>query len=190
MNERSSRLLECFKEQVDYFDMMTTTKIIFEYRLKNAGEYCIGEDDGFSVTLYSDGHLIYRKYKTENIEVKLKKFILPKNTIKQIYNIIRDSNIKEFPKSLYNDSCDGNFNEFIFYNKKVSVLNIINEQYQPELLDKDYLEEYGENYYYECQVINLFNKVVNELLKSGYKLSLYSFGKKLFFIRILIYIFR
>ena len=79
-----------------------------------------------------------------------------------------------------NGSKDGNFNRLIFYNsKKIIAWNIIDEEYKPERLDKDYLKEYGENYYYECQVMKLFNAITAELLKIGCCLSLGSFNSQL-----------
>lgn len=166
--------------QVDHFDVMLETEIIFEYRLGNAGECCIGDDDGFSITIYSNGNLLYREFETESIEVKFKEFTLPYNTIKQVYKRIKETNIEEVPESLDNGSNDGNSNRFVFYNrKKILAWNIIDEEYKPERLDKDYLKEYGENYYYECQVIKIFNAIVDELLKIGCCLSLGSFRKKL-----------
>ena len=164
-------------EQVDYFDMLLESEIIFEYRLGNAGEYCIGDDDGFGITIYRNGNLFYREYETESIEVKFKEFALPYNTIKQVHKLIKENNIEEVPESLDNGSKDGNSNRFIFYNsKKILAWNLINEECKPKRLDKDYLKEYGENYYYECKVIKLFNAITDELLKIGYCLSLGSFN--------------
>ncbi|BCZ45778.1 hypothetical protein psyc5s11_18450 [Clostridium gelidum] len=166
--------------EVDHFDKMLETEIIFEYRLGNAGECCIGDDDGFSITIYRNGNLIYREYETESIEVKFKEFALPYNTIKHIYKLIKENNIEEIPESLDNGSKDGNSNRFVFYNiKRIIAWNIIDEEYKPEMLDKDYLKEYGENYYYECQVMKLFNAITAELLKIGYCLSLGSFNSQL-----------
>ena len=58
--------------KVDKFDMMLESEIIFEYRLGNAGECSIGDDDGFSITIYRNGNLLYKEYETVNTEVKLK----------------------------------------------------------------------------------------------------------------------
>lgn len=163
----------------DPFECMHNDEIIFEYRLMPAEIDYEDYDYNFSVTIYRKGYLIYRKYDMDDIEVKFKKYNLKKNTLRKIYDNIIESDIKDIPEDLDNGSCDGSFNIFLFFDdKRISILNIVDEEYQPERLDKNYAKKFGQNYYYECKVMKLFNLIAQELSKEGYCLDLDSFKKK------------
>lgn len=85
------------------------------------------------------------------------------------------SEISNIPNKLYNGTCDGNGNAFIFMDKEITCWNI---QYADieEVKDRNpqYYEIYRANIQYENTTLDIFEEVTKVLEVIDIKLSLYS----------------
>lgn len=155
---------------------MEESKLLFEYRLGNAACCQYGQYEGFCIKIFADGTLIYNEFVIQNVKVKEEIFKLKYDSIKEIRNIINNSNVERIPDVLDNGSSDGDSNEFKFYKNgklyRIIAWNIIDEEYDKQKADK-IDEKYKNNYYNECSVMSIVNNVSKVLLEENIKFSLY-----------------
>ncbi|MBQ8824423.1 MAG: hypothetical protein IJZ64_04240 [Ruminococcus sp.] len=99
---------------------MCKNKILFGYRLGNAG-CCEDEvdNDGFSLVIYENGIAEYKTYVFNNIQIEYEKFYINLKIVEEIKSIIYKNRrkIKSLDDYIYNESCDGSMNKFIFGKK-------------------------------------------------------------------------
>lgn len=137
------------------------------------------DDGGFSCVINSEGILEYKTYIFSNKEKSCKTYYISKNTVNHIEKIILKNQkiIDRIPENLDNGSCDGELNEFVFYNKRISALNI--EHINANLimiLNFKYYVEYRKNIKNENDVMKIFNKICELLKEEDIFLSLNSFS--------------
>ncbi len=137
------------------------------------------DDGGFSCVINSDGFLEYKTYIFPQKEKRCKTYYISESTINDIKEIISQNwkIIDNIPENLDNGSCDGELNNFVFNNKKISALNI--EQVDANLvkvLNFKYYAEYRNNIRNENKVLEIFNKICKLLKQEKVFLSLSSFS--------------
>lgn len=143
-------------------------KKLFKYRLGNANECSYGDDDGFSIEIFQDGTVIYQEYEVPNIAVYKKEYRLSKRTINRLKVYILNCDCWSIPSNLDNGSCDGDFNEFWFYGEnRMCHIHSWN------------IELFNEKDKSEKELALIFEKICKMLNRDGYKLTLYSFRKRI-----------
>lgn len=137
------------------------------------------DDGGFSCVINSERLLEYKTYIFSRKEKDCKTYYISKNTINNIKKIISKNQkiIDRIPEDLDNGSCDGNLNEFVFYNKRISALNIepVNANLI-KVLNLKYYFEYRNNIRNENNVMKIFDKICGLLKQENIFLSLKSFS--------------
>lgn len=137
------------------------------------------DDGGFSCVINSEGLLEYKTYIFSNKEKSCKTYYISKNTVNNIKKIILKNQkiIDRIPENLDNGSCDGNLNEFVFYNKRISALNIqhVNANLI-KVLNFKYYVEYRNNIRNENNVMKIFDKICGLLKQENIFLGLNSFS--------------
>lgn len=154
---------------------------IFGYKYFSSNNFLVSNSDGFEILIFDNidsFNLVYRELDFDDNELVLRKYLVSKNCIDNILNIL-NNNIKIFdvPNDLNNGSCDGCGNEFYFSNglkeNKILAWNI--DAY--DISDKDFfieqLDEYPENL-----VLKVFKSISKELKKEKFNLSLFEFSTK------------
>ena len=144
---------------------------------------CLEEDDGgFSITVYTDGRLVYKTYIFDRIEKTKNEYKISLNSIMAIKTIIEEyqEDINSFEKSIDNGSCDGYGNFFIFAGKEFITWNI--EYNDENELKENYLEYYKEYLpvvRQQNKILLIFFKITKILKKEGInlKINMVSFRK-------------
>lgn len=153
-------------------------KKIFKYREANACDCADGDDDGFSITIYNDGIIVYEKYIVPDKKVFIEKYRVSNRVIIQLKEYIQRCNYKRISQNLNNESYDGSFNIFCFWddNEKLYCIDSLN-------IDDSRIFLHGEipkssNDIDERNLLIIFDNISRILSKAGYRLSTYSFRKK------------
>ena len=137
------------------------------------------DDGGFSCVINSEGLLEYKTYIFSKKEKDCRTYYISKNTVNHIEKIILKNQkiINRIPENLDNGSCDGNLNEFVFYNKRISALNIepVNANLI-KVLNFEYYAEYRNNIRHENNIMKIFDKICRLMKQENIFLGLNYFS--------------
>lgn len=153
--------------------------VLFEYRVCLAeGE--TGENDEFSISIYSNGVVKYKTYTFSGNEISCDVYQLTATTLKKAEKVLAKERhqIKGITNNLSNGSYDGYGNHFTFEEHKIVAWNILKTTFlQLIILGFWHREQYCnlcKNLFYENFVLNIFKKISTVLMQAGIGLDLYS----------------
>lgn len=160
---------------------------IFSYKYFASNNFLGANSDGFEVLLFDcidSFNLVYRELDFDNNVLDVKKYLLSKECINNIIEILNNnSQIFQIPNNLNNGSCDGSGNEFYFSNgnldNNILAWNIDISDISDKDLTEDYLNEYSKNLLNEKFVLKVFKLITKELKKHNIILSLFKFSTKI-----------
>jgi hypothetical protein len=135
-----------------------------------------GEFVGHSFIIYNNGIGLYTTYITGIGKDKEEIFEISQEAVKKIESILNQykNDIDTLETNLYNGSCDGSFNVFIFNGKKIETLNI--NYVDEEKVKRDnpkYYEGYKDVILQENKIMDIFTEICEILEEEKIKLNLH-----------------
>lgn len=105
--------------------MKNLAKVVFGYKNIASCNF-LGNSDGWSFKIYEKGTVRIKKFTFDNQIISSEKFYIPFNVVEKIKKILFENKslIDNLSSNIDNHSCDGSYDIFNFYGKKITCLNI------------------------------------------------------------------
>lgn len=170
----------CREMGSDYMEITT----IFIYKEFASCNFLGGDTNGFEVIVkdFDELNLEYRRFNFDDRSTLQHKFYtISSKGIEKIKRAISDNKeVFNVNSNLDNGSLDGNGQEFWFAsgnkNRRTTTWNIEQSIDDGHEVEKEYLEEYGDNLEQEMLILKVFFEICNILKEEGITLDLYHFN--------------